>query len=101
MPAHMLSLRMAEESWDLVLLQLTVTMFFAAALIQALLPLWRSLQSHRRHGGISPLTNSPPLQAGSPTKPKKLVSEINLEPAVDDDHVGHYYRHEEVKRRGN
>ena len=84
MPAHMLSLHMAEMfGWDLVLLQMTVTMMFAALLLQALLPRWRSLQTHRRHGGISPMTNSPPLLPGSP---KKLVSEIKLE----DAHVGHY-----------
>jgi len=86
MPAHMLSLRMAETSWDLVLLQLAITMSFAAILIQALLPRWRSLQKHRRHGGISPLTNSPPIAAGSP---KKIVSELCLEEAQDE-HVAGY-----------
>lgn len=90
MPAHMFSLHMAETSWDLVLLQMTITMFLAAVSIQALLPRWRALQKHRRHGGISPMTNSPVLKAGSPMKGGRLVSEISLEEAATDDHVASY-----------
>ena len=66
--ARRLALHMAESSWDRVLLQLTVTMGLAALCLQALLPRWRKLAAcakHRRKGGISPLTNSPPLLAGS------------------------------------
>ena len=76
MPAHMLSLHMAETfGWDLVLLQMTVTMIFAALLLQALLPRWRSLQTHGRHGRVSPTL--------VPSSPNKLVSEIKLEIAVE------------------
>eukprot|EP00437_Effrenium_voratum_P012750 CAMPEP_0181456344 /NCGR_PEP_ID=MMETSP1110-20121109/31224_1 /TAXON_ID=174948 /ORGANISM="Symbiodinium sp., Strain CCMP421" /LENGTH=426 /DNA_ID=CAMNT_0023580755 /DNA_START=34 /DNA_END=1314 /DNA_ORIENTATION=- len=77
-PAHMLLLRLAETSWSLALLQMAVTMLCAGILIQLLLPRWRSLVKQPRPGGISPLTDSPPMDPGSPPSG---VSDFDLDVA--------------------
>ena len=82
---------MAEKSWDWVLLQLTVTMVLAALCLQALLPRWRKLAKHRRSGGISPLTNSPPLLAGA--EMKEIMKESSsfqetVKARIAQDHCG-------------